>query len=54
VKVGSYLKQKALSRGVNLRETTITEVVFHEDASIKSLIEEGGNILSGDLYVDCS
>jgi flavin-dependent dehydrogenase len=54
IKFAEWLKDKyAKPRGVKHIESTITNI-DHDDNGIKSLTLEDGEVVSGDLYIDCT
>ena len=54
VLIGKFLREKAKESGVSHIEATVEKVEQESDGSIKSLLLNTGQILSGDFFVDCS
>lgn len=54
VLIGKFLREKAKESGVSHIEATVEKVEQGSDGSIKSLLLNTGQILSGDFFVDCS
>ena len=54
VLIGKFLREKARESGVSHIEATVEKVEQESDGSIKSLLLNTGQILSGDFFVDCS
>ena len=54
VLIGKFLREKAKEVGVSHIEATVEKVEQESDGSIKSLLLNTGQILSGDFFVDCS
>tara|TARA_Y100000814_G_scaffold291038_1_gene266684 strand:- start:111 stop:1613 length:1503 start_codon:yes stop_codon:yes gene_type:complete len=54
VLIGKFLREKAKESGVCHIEATVEKVEQESDGSIKSLLLNTGQILSGDFFVDCS
>ena len=54
VLIGKFLREKAKESGVSHIEATVEKVEQEFDGSIKSLLLNTGQILSGDFFVDCS
>ena len=54
VLIGKFLREKAKKVGVSHIEATVEKVEQESDGSIKSLLLNTGQILSGDFFVDCS
>ena len=54
VLIGKFLREKAKESGVSHIEATVQKVEQESDGSIKSLLLNTGQILSGDFFVDCS
>ena len=54
VLIGKFLRGKAKESGVSHIEATVEKVEQESDGSIKSLLLNTGQILSGDFFVDCS
>ena len=54
VLIGKFLREKAKESGVSHVEATVEKVEQESDGSIKSLLLNTGQILSGDFFVDCS
>ena len=54
VLIGKFLREKAKESGVCHVEATVEKVEQESDGSIKSLLLNTGQILSGDFFVDCS
>ncbi len=54
VLIGKFLREKAKESGVSHIEATVEKVEQESDNSIKSLLLNTGQILSGDFFVDCS
>ena len=54
VLIGKFLREKAKESGVSHVEATVEKVEQEPDGSIKSLLLNTGQILSGDFFVDCS
>ena len=54
VLIGKFLREKAKEIGVSHIEATVEKVEQESDGSIKSLLLNTGQILSGDFFVDCS
>jgi 2-polyprenyl-6-methoxyphenol hydroxylase-like FAD-dependent oxidoreductase len=52
--LGQFLREKALKLGVHRLPLTIESVTQHNDGSIKHLISKEGQIVSADLFVDCT
>jgi flavin-dependent dehydrogenase len=52
--LGEYLKKYATGQGVEFISDTITDVVQHEDGSIRELLMKNREPVQGDLFVDCS
>jgi tryptophan halogenase len=53
-KLGEFLKKKFRSLGGRILVENIVEVNQNEDGSVKSLLLDTGNIIKGDLYIDCT
>ena len=54
VLIGKFLREKAKESGVSHIEATVEKVEQESDGSVKSLLLNTGQILSGDFFVDCS
>jgi len=54
VLIGKFLREKAKESGVSHIEATVEKVEQESDGSIKSLLLNTGQIISGDFFVDCS
>ncbi|WP_440903263.1 tryptophan halogenase family protein [Catenovulum sp. SX2] len=52
--LGQYLAEYAKCRGVEHISEKITDVILTTDGSIDSVCLEGGRIVSGDLFIDCT
>ena len=52
-KLGEYLREVAIGRGVVHQQARITEVIRADNGSIDRLVTDAGT-LSGDLFVDCT
>ena len=52
--LATYLKEVALSRGVELFSDTVVDVKRAGDGSIHRLVTDAGRSLTADLFVDCS
>jgi len=53
-RLGEYLAELAVSRGVDHRQARVTRVVQAESGDIASLKTETGERIDGDLFVDCT
>ena len=53
-KLGGFLRDWAVARGVEHRPLKIDEVELAEDGDIAALLCEGGERIDGDLFIDCS
>lgn len=54
VLLGRFLKRKAQSRGIRHTMCHISRVIQNESGEIKALQTDQGELMSADLYVDCS
>ncbi len=54
VLLGQFLHRKALDRGVRYRSAHVTHATLDEQGAISSVATREGEILSADLYVDCT
>ena len=52
--LGEYLAELAVSRGVTHRQTKIVDVEKHEDGNIAALLDDGGERIEADFFVDCT
>lgn len=52
--LGNFLKDRAVTLGVNHIQAEITSVSQHPDGSIKSLDCNNGHCIEGDFFIDCS
>jgi len=52
--LGAFLKEKAQGRGVKHCLTNIVEVKQNEQGDIDSLVSESGDVIEGDIFIDCS
>ncbi len=52
--LGEFLKEKAIEAGVGHEDTLITDVRINEQGDIANLVDDEGNCIDGDLFVDCS
>ncbi|VVT20613.1 tryptophan halogenase family protein [Erythrobacter sp. EC-HK427] len=53
-KLGAFLRDWAVARGVVHRPLTVEQVEVGEDGEVAALLCEGGERVTGDLFVDCS
>ncbi|WP_100259428.1 tryptophan halogenase family protein [Qipengyuania seohaensis] len=53
-KLGAFLRDWAVPRGVVHRPLKVEEVELAQDGDIAALLCEGGERIEGDLFVDCS
>jgi len=53
-KLGAFLRDWAVERGVVHRPLKVEEVALTEEGEVAALLCEGGERIEGDLYVDCS
>ncbi len=53
-KLGAFLREWAVARGVRHRPLKVTEVERAQDGDIAALLCEGGERVEGDFFVDCS
>lgn len=52
--LGKFLGRKAVSRGVIHREATVNQVNLNAQGEIASVTTEAGEIIAGDIFIDCS
>jgi len=52
--LGQFLHNKALERGVRYRSCHVTHATLDEQGAIASVVTREGEVISADLYVDCS
>ncbi len=52
--LGEYLGELAVSRGVSHLQAHIVDVERHANGDISSLIDDNGQRVDGDLFVDCT
>ncbi|MBY6217136.1 tryptophan 7-halogenase [Qipengyuania aquimaris] len=53
-KLGGFLREWAVARGVEHRPLKVEDVELAQDGDIAALLCEGGERIEGDLFVDCS
>ena len=53
-KLGAFLREWAVARGVRHRQAKVTRVEVGEGGDIAALIVEGEERIAGDIFVDCS
>ena len=53
-KLGAYLRDWAVGRGVTHLPRTVTEVALAENGDVAALVLDGGVRIAGDVFVDCS
>ncbi|WP_340586415.1 tryptophan halogenase family protein [Erythrobacter alti] len=53
-KLGAFLRDWAVERGVDHRPLKVEEVELSDNREVSALVCEGGERISGDFYVDCS
>lgn len=53
-KLGEFLKHKAMARQVEYCQVHIEEVAQHPSGAIKALHTRDGQMINGDLFIDCS
>lgn len=53
-KLGSFLRDWAVQRGVTHRAVKVEHVERAENGDVAALIAEGGERIAGDIFVDCS
>lgn len=52
---GQFFKEKSLERGVNHIDSKVLDVQFDSESGfVKSIVLENGQIVEGDLFIDCS
>lgn len=54
VLLSQFLKSLALSRGINQIDAKVTDVNQHASGDISSLVLDNGEVITGDLFFDCS
>ncbi len=52
--LGQYLAELAVSRGAEHRQARIVEVNQCESGDISGLVTESGEVIEGDLFIDCT
>lgn len=52
--LGEYLRDVAVSRGVNHVSTNISDVVLHPNGDIRSLATDSCGNIEGDFFIDCT
>ncbi|QEY14901.1 tryptophan 7-halogenase [Cellvibrio sp. KY-GH-1] len=52
--LGSFLKEKAIERGVVWKSAHVENIALNAEGDIAHLAFEGGAILEGDFFVDCT
>ncbi|MCB2065633.1 MAG: tryptophan 7-halogenase [Erythrobacter sp.] len=53
-KLGAFLRDWAVARGVEHRQRKVAEVELAGEGHVAALLCEGGERITGDLFVDCS
>ncbi|TKB46267.1 tryptophan halogenase family protein [Thalassotalea mangrovi] len=53
-KLGEFLKQKAIAAGVNYQTAHISQSKRAATGELEALIDDQGNVFSGDFFIDCS
>ncbi|MCH2487604.1 MAG: tryptophan 7-halogenase, partial [Erythrobacter sp.] len=53
-KLGAFLREWAVAKGVEHRPSTVDHVELTADGDIAALVCEGGERIAGDVFVDCS
>lgn len=53
-KLGAFLRDRAVARGVNHLPRKVDEVVLSSEGDVTALQCEGGERIKGDFFVDCS
>ena len=52
--IGKFLQKKAAEVGINFIQATVENVELHSNSDIRSLKLNNDQLLSGDIFVDCS
>jgi 2-polyprenyl-6-methoxyphenol hydroxylase-like FAD-dependent oxidoreductase len=52
--LGKFLAEWAAAKGVNYKSATVTDVKLNERGEIASLHTDSGDVIHGDIFVDCS
>ncbi|WP_100641050.1 tryptophan halogenase family protein [Alteromonas facilis] len=52
--LGQFLRKKSLAQGVNHVIANVVEVTRSLDGDVEALILEGGERVTGDMFIDCS
>ena len=52
--LGGYLRDVAISRGVQRIEATVDNVRQHQNGDVAELVLTNGQTVSGDFFIDCS
>ena len=53
-KLGAFLREWATGRGVAHLERRVVDIALDTDGDVEALIDENGQRIEGDLFVDCS
>ena len=53
-KLGAFLRDWAVPRGVRHRPLKVEEIELDEEGDVRALLCEGGERIEGDVFVDCS
>ena len=53
-KLGEFLRDRAVARGVRHLPLEVEQVSQHEDGRIKALLCKDGSEIAGDFFIDCS
>ena len=54
IKLGNFLRNKAIEKGVVHTETLVNEVLLDENGNINCLVSKTGERYSAELFIDCS